>query len=142
VVENSVEESGPVFDGARHIPALDEVVGLRVGPGLLDIVDEEADVWGDPVDSPLAVCDKSLDLNDLPAGLDRAEIVSNDLLQSVEGSEVVGHNYFSRGIIIRFQKLAHVTISRWRKKETHLNSPNTRPTPNIKNAHSFWIDRG
>jgi hypothetical protein len=89
VVENSLHESGPVFDRARHIPALDEVVGLRIGPGLLDVVDEETDVWGYPVNLPLAAWDESLDLNDLPAGLDGAEIVSSDLLQSVEASEVV-----------------------------------------------------
>jgi hypothetical protein len=64
------------------------------------------------VNFPLAVCDKSLDLNDLPAGLDGAEIVSNNKLQSVEASEIVGNNYFSRGIFIRFQKLALMTTSR------------------------------
>ena len=55
VVENSLDESGPVFNRARHIPALDEIVGQRISPGLLDVVDEEADVWGDPMKLPLAV---------------------------------------------------------------------------------------
>lgn len=50
----------------------------------------------------LAVCDKGLDLNDLPARLDRAEIISSNLFQLVEASELVGNNCISRRIFIRF----------------------------------------
>jgi hypothetical protein len=49
VVEDPLDEAVPVFDRASHVPALDEVKGQGIGPGLFDVVDDEFDVWWHPV---------------------------------------------------------------------------------------------
>lgn len=89
VVKNLLDESGPVFDGASHIPALDEVVRQWIGPGLLDIIDKKTDIWGDPISFQLALGSELWILKHVPARLNGAEIVPNYLLQSVKTPELM-----------------------------------------------------
>lgn len=56
-----LDEAGPVANGVAHAAAVNEVEFGRVGPVGFDVVDFEVDVWGHP------------------AGLDRAEVIAEDL---------------------------------------------------------------
>jgi hypothetical protein len=81
-------------------------------------------------------------LHGLPAGLNGAEIVSNNLLQLVKPSEIRKIITSAEGCSSPFRKLDLAIASRQGETQTHLNSPDACPAPNIKNSHSFWIDRG